>query len=870
MIRTLFIGCLCCLATLSHAFTLPAEETEDQDLRYRPVDKRYLHLPVKTGAPKVWMSVYAGGVFQYEFEIEIAPGNPDFFATVEVGKWMGKELVLKAEGVAIGSKWRDWARLSNEMADEEVVYAEKYRPQFHFSPRRGWMNDPNGLFHYKGTYHLFYQHNPFGTAWGNMHWGHAVSDDLFHWKELPDAIVPDENGVAYSGCAVVDRNNTSGLQPDPQKDRKGRITNPPLVALYTSHGPGLRKEGVEATQSIAYSLDEGMTWIKYPGNPVLGKIGNDNRDPKVFWYPDKKDATRGHWVMALYTEGEDFALLTSDDLIHWKKTCDIRNAGGSECPDLFELPVDGDRKKSRWVFWVANGRYLLGTFDGRTFVREEGPLVAKVGGKDNEYAAQSYSDIPEKDGRRIQFSWLSRGNYPDMPFNQQMSLPRSLTLRETPEGVRLYIEPAKEIEKLRKPGPVKLKGALQGTDRPHRIDRLQGELLDVTVTFHLNKRTEEPSGTLGIEIHGIKTTYDVSSNLLDMAGVRTEIRPVNDKLELRFIFDRMSVEAYVNGGRIAIAKCFVPSGERTPPAVFGTKGLATFSLRAYELRSVWRDMPEKDRPEELIACGGHKIRVIDPAGSKGSDVKTDWQWDISEATRLPEIYQKYLNPLDECKPVDRNSKLLVTASGGGVVLLDRKTKEILFHAYCPMAHSAEYLPGGRIAVALSTHPEGNSIELYDIRIPEKCLFRDTIYSGHGVVWIPERERLYVLGGYDLRSYSLKDWESEQPGLQLEQTWRIPGESGHDLSVISENALLLTEAGDAWVFHIPEERFGKFTPMSVPDMKSVNYDPKTKRLVYTKGENDEWWTHNIYLQNPDQVITIPDVELYKVRVSRKYK
>lgn len=270
--------------------------------------------------------------------------------------------------------------------------------------------------------------------------------------------------------------------------------------------------------------------------------------------------------------------------------------------------------------------------------------------------------------------------------------------------------------------------------------------------------------------------------------------------------------------------------------------------------------------EELIVCGGHKILVIDPAESKGNDVKINWQWDISEATQLPDIYQKYLNPLDECKPVDGNTKLLVTASGGGVVLLDRKTKDILFYAYSPMAHSAELLPGGRIAVALSTHPEGNSIELYDIRTPEKCLFRDTIYSGHGVVWVPEREYLYVLGGYDLRAYSLKNWKSEQPELQLEKSWRIPGESGHDLSVISKNALLLTEAWGAWVFYISEERFSKFTQMCVPDMKSVNYDQKTKRLVYTKGENDEWWTHHIYLQNPDQVIRIPDIELYKVRVN----
>lgn len=869
MIRTLFICCLYCLIEIFAPFYIWAEKKADQYFEYQPIDKRFLHLPVKTGAPMVWVSMYIDDVFQYDFQVEIAPDKPDFFATVDLGRWEGKKLTLKAEGAIDDSKWSNWIRLSKDMADEETVYAEKYRPQFHFSPRRGWTNDPNGLLYYKGTYHLFYQHNPFGVAWGNMHWGHAVSNDLLTWKELPDAIVPDKNGVVYSGSAVVDWNNTSGLQPHPVKDKNGRIANPPLVAIYTSHGPGLRQEGVDATQSIAYSLDEGTTWIKYPGNPVLKQIGKDNRDPKVFWYQDRKDNKKGHWVMALYLEGEDFALLTSKDLIHWEKTCDIKDAGGSECPDLFELPVDGNKKETRWVFWVANGRYLLGSFDGETFVREEGPLVAKLGGKDNEYAAQSYSNIPEKDGRRIQFSWLSRGSYPDMPFNQQMSLPRNLSLRTTPDGVRIYIEPVKEIEKLRKPESLKLKGKLLGIDRPVPISGLNGELLDVAVEFDLNKKAEQ-SGIIGIEIQGIKTTYDVSRKMLDMEGIQTMIEPVNNKLALRFLFDRMSVEAYVNGGRIAIAKCFVPSEQRATPVVYGTKGLAAFSLTAYELRSVWQDIPEKRQTEELAVCGGHKILIIDPARSEGSDVKINWQWDISEATQLPEIYQKYLNPLDECKFVDNNTKLLVTASGGGVVLLDRKTKNILFYTYSPMAHSAELLPGGRIVVALSTHPDGNCIELYDIRKSEECLFRDTICSGHGVVWNQERERLYVLGGYDLRSYSLKNWDSEQPELQLEKTWKIPGASGHDLSIISKDALLLTEAWDAWVFNIPEERFSKFTPMSVPDMKSVNYNLKTKRLIYTKGENDEWWTHHVYLQNPYQVIRIPEIELYKVRTSEKYE
>lgn len=269
--------------------------------------------------------------------------------------------------------------------------------------------------------------------------------------------------------------------------------------------------------------------------------------------------------------------------------------------------------------------------------------------------------------------------------------------------------------------------------------------------------------------------------------------------------------------------------------------------------------------ELLVACGDDKVLIIDSEASKGADIKIIWEWTASESAGLPEDYQVYMRSNDDCKPVDGNSKILVTSSSGGVVLVDRKTKGSLFHAQVPNAHSAEYLPGGRIAVALSTAEKGNSIELYDIGRPGKVLFRDSLHSGHGLVWIEEIGTLFALGGSELRAYSLEDWDSPNPGLKLKKSWDIPGEGGHDLAAVSEKRLVLTTVDGVWNFDIETASFSAFEPLAgVDDVKSVNYDEKSGRLIYTKAE-ESWWTENIYLRNPDKVISLPGLKLYKVRV-----
>jgi len=271
------------------------------------------------------------------------------------------------------------------------------------------------------------------------------------------------------------------------------------------------------------------------------------------------------------------------------------------------------------------------------------------------------------------------------------------------------------------------------------------------------------------------------------------------------------------------------------------------------------------RPLELIICGDDQVIVVDYETSDTNNLNILWRWDASETNDLPKIFQEYMRSTDDCKPVDDNKKILISSSSGGVVLVDRETKQTLFYTHAPNAHSAEWLPNDRIVVALSTASGGNSIELYDVDKPGFVLFKDSLFSGHGVVWMPESEQLFALGYSELREYSLENWNTEIPELHLENSWELPDPGGHDLISISESRLLLTSHVGVWHFDIPNEEFSPFSPLeSVQNVKSVNYDEISQKLIYTKGEIS-WWTHHIYCQNPDKIIAVPDIRVYKVRV-----
>ena len=267
----------------------------------------------------------------------------------------------------------------------------------------------------------------------------------------------------------------------------------------------------------------------------------------------------------------------------------------------------------------------------------------------------------------------------------------------------------------------------------------------------------------------------------------------------------------------------------------------------------------------VAVCGGQEVKIIDMSQSDGENLHEVWSWRIDEPTEgLPAEYAEYLNPLDECKFVDGNSKLLLTSSTSAVVLIDLKTKKNLFYARVPMAHSADLLPRGRVAVALSTHSKGNSLEIYDIAQPEKVLWRDSLYSGHGAVWHAERESLYALGYDVLREYKLKDWESDTPSLELVASWSIPVKSGHDLMKVDAERMLVSGHEGVYWFDVNSGEYTPFEPLkSTVNVKSVNYNAKSGKLVYTKAE-ESWWTHHIYQENPTKVITIEDMNIYKVR------
>lgn len=447
----------------------------------------------------------------------------------------------------------------------EKLYQETHRPQFHFTAQKNWLNDPNGLVYYKGEYHLFFQHNPSGINWGNMTWGHAVSPDMVHWTQLPNAIEPDELGTIYSGSGVVDWNNTAGFQTGGEKT---------LVCIYTSSGEHAPKKR-PFTQSIAYSNDRGRTWTKYEKNPVLGHIVGANRDPKVIWHePTEK------WVMALFLDGNDYALFVSPNLKEWTRLCDIHLPNTGECPDIFELPIDGDVENTKWVFWGGNGNHLIGTFDGRNFNPESEVLRTEWGA--NCYAAQTWSDIPKEDGRRLQIAWMSGGKYPGMPFNQQMSFPCELTLQTTPEGIRLFRRPVKEIEKIHqkkhswdnqelKPGENLLSG-------------ISGDLFDIRAEIELGNAKE-----VGFTARGEKIQYDVASKQLSSLGKSALLEPLQNKIKLQILVDRASLEIFGNDGRISMSSCFLPDLANTSLDIYASGGEATVvSLSVYELRSAWQ------------------------------------------------------------------------------------------------------------------------------------------------------------------------------------------------------------------------------------------------------------------------------------------
>ncbi|MGG1417681.1 levanase [Bacillus subtilis] len=494
-------------------------------------------------------------------------------------------------------------------AADSSYYDEDYRPQYHFTPEANWMNDPNGMVYYAGEYHLFYQYHPYGLQWGPMHWGHAVSKDLVTWEHLPVALYPDEKGTIFSGSAVVDKNNTSGFQTGKEK---------PLVAIYTQDREG------HQVQSIAYSNDKGRTWTKYAGNPVIPNPGKkDFRDPKVFWYEKEKK-----WVMVL-AAGDRILIYTSKNLKQWTYASEFGQDQGShggvwECPDLFELPVDGNPNRKKWVMQVSVGngavsggsgmQYFVGDFDGTHF-KNENPsdkVLWTDYGRDF-YAAVSWSDIPSTDSRRLWLGWMSNWQYandvPTSPWRSATSIPRELKLKTFTEGIRVVQTPVKELETIR--GTSKKWKNLTISPASHNVLAGQsGDAYEINAEFKVSPgsaaefgfkvRTSENQFTkVGYDRRNAKLFVDRSEsgnntfNPTFNTGKETApLKPVNGKVKMRIFVDRSSVEVFGNDGKQVITDIILPDRSSKGLELYAANGgVKVKSLTIHPLKKVWGTSP---------------------------------------------------------------------------------------------------------------------------------------------------------------------------------------------------------------------------------------------------------------------------------------
>ena len=516
--------------------------------------KQYLNIPISHTQERARMTLKVDGKEQRSFNIRIADGEPDYWIFCDIAEFEGKKLTLsyphKADGL-------DKIFQANEIVGQDSLYREHNRPQVHFTQRRGWNNDPNGLIYYEGEYHLFYQHNPYEREWENMTWGHAVSRDLVHWQELAPALHPDNIGTMFSGSAVIDYENTSGF---------GTKQNPAMVAFYTA-------DGKRQTQCVAYSLDKGRTWTKYEGNPIIDSgeewATRDTRDPKVFWY-----APKGHWVMVL-NERDGHSIYNSIDLKNWQFKS--HTTGFWECPELFELAVDGNPNNKKWVMYGASGAYMIGSFDGERFTPEAGKFYYVKG---KIYAAQCYNNIPIEDGRTIQIGW-GQIDHPNLPVNGMMTFPTELTLRTTRNGVRLFSYPVKELSLLKHhEGSWSDLTAEEATAKLKPYDKQRAMLVRATISL-------SHATSAGLRLDGQNIVdYDMNHNTVNGTFYSPE---EIGSMELTFdiILDSTSAEAFIDGGAFS---CVMERRARNNAGFeFWGNNIKVKSLEVYKLDSIWEE-----------------------------------------------------------------------------------------------------------------------------------------------------------------------------------------------------------------------------------------------------------------------------------------
>lgn len=585
------------LITIALPFMASAQDLRVDDLgnrnvivRVNDLTKNFLLLPVQEDVHESAVFVTVNGVAEPVRHVRLAVDRVDYMVPLDLTPYAGKTVALD---IHVGDGHRRtnvindlcWEKmcLSDEFSLENT---EKYRPAFHHTPQYGWMNDPNGMFYHDGVYHLYYQFNPYGSMWGNMHWGHSSSRDLVNWEHHPVAIAPDQWGTIFSGSAVVDKDNTAGFG-------EGAV-----VAMYTSCS-------LTQKQSIAYSLDGGITFTKYEGNPVV-QAPQECRDPKVFWNEEA-----GCWNCVLVSPLEYEAwIYSSSDLKNWKKESEFGGHGNVsaiwECPDLFKVtdPATGD---SKWVLLIninpggpAGGsatQYFVGDFDGKTFVCDTAPEVVNWldYGKDH-YATVSWSHAPE--GRTMVIAWMSNWQYanqlPTRQFRSANSLARDLTLAKCSDGTyRVCVLPSKEMEVMRSAKPVTTSFSVGSKARSIN---LPSALCEIDMTFAAregSRVTLRLSNELGehadLVFDGKTYTFDrAESGLTDFSNdfAVPTVAPASDDKEqrVRLIVDLSSIEMFDGNGWWAMTNLVYPETPYNKVEVLSENGTCKVkSLKIYGL-----------------------------------------------------------------------------------------------------------------------------------------------------------------------------------------------------------------------------------------------------------------------------------------------
>lgn len=474
------------------------------------VRKNYLVVPTAPQAPVRRVRFLAEQQCVLALDLQAEPLHPTFFAFLDMRPWMGMELEL--EGLP------ELPLRQTDGIDLPDLYREPYRPRIHYTPKCGWSNDPNGLIWSEGTYHMYYQYNPASTAWGNMHWGHAVSPDLLHWTERGIALHPDRLGVVYSGSGIRDRDNRTGL---------GTARDPALLFYYTAYGD--LRDPSSAVQCLAWSTDHGNTLRRYAGNPILGNLAGGNRDPKAVWCPELDC-----YLMIFYLERDQFQLCRSDDLLHWTLHQRITMEGEEECPEL--LPMTASDGRKLWVMTAVHNHYLVGEFREGRFTPIQ-PVRQFCYGRI--WATQTFSEQP--DGRLIRIAWNTL--HLDNPrFSQQMSFPTEATLHAEPEGYVLRQRPIAELERLVAETRTET-GSVGGSAGTWEIP-LSDDPYDIRLRLPAGR------GNVTLELFGVELCCDEHAGTATLGGECFPLRSSGGEIRLQLLADTCSVELFEDGGAV--------------------------------------------------------------------------------------------------------------------------------------------------------------------------------------------------------------------------------------------------------------------------------------------------------------------------------